>query len=71
MVTHRCKGSLEARCPIRYTKRHDWQEDAPCGWHMYHMEHHLESLRPFDLFMNHTAEIQFCPFCGEKLEVSK
>lgn len=69
MITHRCKGNLEAQCPIRYGKRFSWAEDAPDVWVLYHMEYDYNSLDPFNPHMDEVAVIKYCPFCGERLEV--
>lgn len=64
LITHRCKGSLKAGIAIRYGKdyfnRNAWRIWAPMlddEW----ITTRLESI----------AEIRFCPFCGQELEVPK
>lgn len=71
MITHRCEGNRKAFCPIRYGKRYYWEDDAPDLWILYSMEYDYEGCNPFKPYMNAVAEIKYCPFCGEKLEVEK
>ena len=61
MITHRCRGSLKAGISIRYGK--GWFEGN--AWRMWKpitdSEWGTTVLTPI-------TEIQFCPFCGQKLE---
>lgn len=63
-ATHRCPGSLEAKTPIRFlTKEHTPYE--PPGWYI----HYLRDDDEYDcVHLTRVAKIDFCPFCGQKLE---
>ena len=61
-ITHRCGGSLKASISIRYGK--GWFEGN--AWRMWKpitdSEWGTTVLTPI-------AEIRFCPFCGQELDV--
>ena len=67
MITHRCKGSLDAGISIRWEKRlenlsldNDWY-----AWRMSKYAYDFE----YDVYVkHHFAEIKYCPFCGKLLE---
>lgn len=62
LETHRCEGSLKARCTIRrYPKRtpmHHRLEDG--HWHLCQEDYMTGYLR-------HVTRIRFCPWCGKEL----
>jgi wobble nucleotide-excising tRNase len=62
MMTHRCNGSRKAGIAIRYGKdcfnRNAWRIWAPIRDDEW-ITTRLESI----------AEIRFCPFCGQELDV--
>lgn len=67
--THRCDGSLRARCSIRKHKgntvpfRRAWMR-TDGQWHLY------EQVVDFDYdctYMSEVAKIRFCPWCGKEL----
>lgn len=68
MITHRCKGSLEAEISIRYTYEFD----------ILRRDSDYKTWRIFKYFYNYdyncvnqysVAKVTFCPFCGKKLKV--
>lgn len=68
-ITHRCPELLEQRASIRwYKKDHDklYQWPEPDMWWLSSLEidydYDTEYLRDY-------ARINYCPFCGKKLEV--
>ena len=64
-ITHRCNGSLKADISIRYVKGWFDRKDAWRMWKpMIDSEWSTTVLTPI-------AEIHFCPFCGQELEVPK
>ena len=55
-VTHRCKVSLENETPIRYEKG---------NWELFNV------YRDWDydtIYLRKICKIEYCPFCGHKLE---
>lgn len=63
MTTHRCKGSLKAGVSIRYGM--GWY-DKQNAWQMWEPVIDDEWITTV---LTPVAEIRFCPFCGQKLEV--
>ena len=64
LITHRCKGSLKAGVSIRYGK--DWSNKN--AWRIWYPMIDDEWTRTV---LTSIAEIRFCPFCGQELEVPK
>ena len=69
MKTHRCEGSLKARISIRYCDPYKtrFTEYNPKWYIFYHwtdMEWDVEGISP-------NCVIQYCPFCGIKLEIGE
>ena len=65
MITHRCEGSWKAGISIRYEKGWSGSHNA---WQMWRPL----TGRGWDAtVLISIAEIHFCPFCGQKLEVPK
>ena len=64
--THRCKGSLNSRLSIRCTTPYSvrYKEDE-VAWRLFSIE---ESDYDCSRYLSHITEINYCPFCGEKLE---
>lgn len=68
--SHRCDGSLRARCSIRRAKhrmmlpfRDAWMRHDGM-WHLYTQEWNSE----YDVtYMSEVAAIRHCPWCGEEL----
>ena len=66
MKTHRCKNSIKNGISIRYTNPYRYtslsnKED----WWL------LKAIKDFDydsFYLQPIAIIQYCPFCGKKLE---
>ena len=67
MKTHRCKGSLVAHIPIRYTMRFQWLKYTGDmeAWRLFTPRNDDEAMECIHL--DHVAVIVYCPFCGEKL----
>lgn len=70
--THRCEGSLRACCSIR-RRYHDGPTTFVTelmlpddGWHLLSQEFDYDY---DDTYMVHVARIDYCPWCGERLEV--
>jgi hypothetical protein len=73
MITHRCKGSLEANTPIRYGL--PFRAMSMCltpekNWWLFYMEIDFDSGYDY-YFMRPISVISHCPYCGEKLEELK
>lgn len=59
MKTHRCEESLAAKISIRY-------EEKTSAWWLFKPTHDLD----WDTYyLSVISKIQYCPFCGEKLEM--
>lgn len=67
MKTHRCGGSLKAHISIRYDDNPDalFLSHDLC-WRLRRIEHDYD----YDAIYleNLVGGIEYCPFCGEKLE---
>lgn len=69
LITHRCKGSLKEHVSIRYAYPYQWAHihfpDEKQAWRMI--------TYGVDVVYIETSnkEINFCPFCGQKLEAPK
>lgn len=66
MKTHRCKESLKKQISIRYTNPYLFSSlSKEENWWL------LKSMEDFDydcFYLQPIAPIQYCPFCGKKLE---
>lgn len=61
LKTHRCQQSLDNRTPIRFS-------ESTSQWYLY--EHYID----FDYDkegIRKVCPINYCPFCGKKLEVEE
>jgi hypothetical protein len=66
MKTHRCEKSLKSKVSIRYNKQFPrWNIGGDKeAWRLYHYTYNGE----YDSITDcHVSEIEFCPYCGEKL----
>lgn len=62
-ATHRCEKMLKEKCSIRYGLKHDFV-NGDYGWYLRHRIYDSE----YDVtYLGNPVEIEFCPFCGEKL----
>lgn len=68
-ISHRCPGSLKTGTPIRYAKRYDNlpdSKDNDYAWRLFNVETDLD----YDVtLVLPVAKINYCPFCGKKLEI--
>lgn len=66
MKTHRCKGSLKAEVSIRYDYKYTnlRLKDDYKHWRLFKSTLDNE----WNKYLLHVAEIEYCPFCGKKLE---
>lgn len=68
MQTHRCEGSLKAKVSIRFSKAFPgWNFGGGDyeAWRLFHLEYDSE----YDTkYLSHVSKIDYCPFCGEKLD---
>ena len=67
MITHRCKGSLENKVSIRYTKEFqniNYLSDY-IAWRLFQLETDSDY---GCAYLSHVSEIKFCPFCGKELK---
>lgn len=66
MRNHRCDGSLKNEVSIICSKKHDtmnYKNDIET-WRLFHYIRNTE----YDCFDKaYVAEIEYCPFCSEKL----
>lgn len=62
--THRCEGSLAARCSIRRYHEGPPLLCADGRWNLWHLDYDTEWMADY---MSHVAAIGFCPWCGERL----
>lgn len=63
--THRCKGVSENNTPIRYSYRHLYRKEDGMAWRLKLLMHDYD----WDTkYLRFVSEIQYCPYCGEKLE---
>lgn len=65
MMMHRCMGSLKAGVSILYEK--GWVDSQNAWWMWKPVTHDNWSTK----VLTPIAEIRFCPFCGQNLEVPK
>lgn len=68
MKTHRCKGSLKEKISIHYCRFMDgYNEDEDFNkltWRLFCYRFDYD----YDVYHKiHISEIEFCPYCGEKL----
>lgn len=66
-ISHRCEGSLQASCSIR---EHEpkYANTVYYGWHLFTVEHDFGWGTHY---LKEITKIDYCPFCGKKLERSK
>lgn len=65
--THRCEGSLKARCSIRrYPKRTPTYYAYDDG--QWHLSQQFKDLEYDCTYLEHVTRIRFCPWCGEELQ---
>lgn len=65
--SHRCEGSLESQCSIRryeHVPRLNMLYDDG-KWHLYMQNYDLDYCYTY---MDHVAEVRFCPWCGKRLD---
>jgi hypothetical protein len=63
--THRCVGSLRARCSIRrYPERTPNYTHRDGHWHLYQEDYDTDYMTGY---LRHVARIRRCPWCGEEL----
>ena len=68
MITHRCKGSLKHGVSIRFCKKlSPWE--IPGDYKTWRLFKHTIDSEAWnnDGYLEHISEIDYCPFCGEKL----
>ncbi len=69
MITHRCKNSIENGISIRYTNPYpNYPTLSNKTWWL--LKNHFD----LDYDVNHLipiTTIQYCPFCGERLEINE
>ena len=67
MKTHRCKDSLKAKVSIRFTLEYDdfnISSDKE-AWRLYD---YIEDSEYDSIYRHYVTEINYCPFCNEKLK---
>lgn len=67
MKTHRCEKSLKTKVSIHYTREFpiSWNvEDDKETWRLFCHKHSSEYFGYDEI---HVAEIEYCPFCNQKL----
>ena len=66
LLTHRCEGSLKHKLSIRFSKEFN-NMTIPYDFETWRL-FELEIDADYDSkYLSHVSEINFCPFCGEKL----
>ncbi|MBQ8998149.1 MAG: hypothetical protein IJ086_05570 [Clostridium sp.] len=66
MKTHRCEKSLEKEVSIRFCEKFpnwDVENDVEC-WRLYKYD-------LLEKYFSYITDINYCPFCGEKLDKDK
>ena len=68
MITHKCEKSLKRGKVIRFCKKfEEWDIEGDYkAWRLF------QNTIPYcecdnDVYLEHISEIDYCPFCGEKL----
>lgn len=71
MITHRCNGNLKARVSIRYAYQWPYMLRSPSEKQAWRMITYGVGDEYMDTVIETSnTEINFCPFCGQKLEVA-
>ena len=69
VITHRCKGSLKAGVSIRYAYQWPYMLRSPSEKQAWRMITYGVGDEYMDTVIETSdTEINFCPFCGQKLE---
>lgn len=68
MKTHRCEGSLKNHMSLRYTTVVERFSYGDLGWQLRKRDYDSE----WDsTYLNWCCTVDYCPFCGMKLEKPK